>query len=355
MPTHRVELLVNAELHGGFTSGTLTRSLNEPASRFDLEYSASRTDVGTGRSWPIYEGDACTLRIDDEDVITGFVDVSSVGYDPMRRTYHASGRSKVGDLIDCACMHSPRTWQRKTLADIARDAATGFACDVEVYGDSGRLFDRFKYQAGEAAIEVIRRAASLRGMHLFDSPTGNLALARVGADDSGSTLRRGQNVIKGERSGDWTQRFSEYHFCGQTHARDELTGKAGTQLRGEAVDTTVQARGRFRPFVVTKRGGGGREDLGAVAVMQRNKHAGMSETYHCTVNGWTNGNGAIWQVGELANVEDDWCGIRGRMVVSSARFTFGFDKPYQTDLELTWPEAYDEVDYPTRGRGDVWR
>lgn len=353
-PRHRVELLINGELHGGFTGGSLSRSLSTPASSFDLEYSA--TASGTGRPWPIYDGDATELRIDDVTVLTGFVDTSMVGYEPMRRTYRAAGRSKVGDLIDCACMHTPRTWQRKNLAAITADAASGFACDVAVFGDEGRLFDRFKYQAGEAAIEVIRRAASLRGMHLFDTPEGNLLLARIGADDSGTTLKRGVNVVKAERVGDWTQRFSEYHFCGQTHARDELTGKAGTQLRGEALDPTLQGRGRFRPSVVTKKGGGGREDLGAAAIMRRNKAAGASETYSCTVNGWLDGNNEIWNVGYLANVDDDWLDVRGRMVVASARLSFAAEgQGYQTELELQWPEAFDEVDYPTRGRGDVWR
>lgn len=355
MPTtHRMELLIDGTLHGGFHGGSVMRSLTSPASTFDVEYSATAT--GTGRPWPIYEGDRAQVVIDDVPILTGFVDRSAPSYTHERRTYKASGRSLTADLIDSACMHTPRTWRGKNLAAIAANCADGFACDVAVFGDDGRTFDRFKYQAGEAAIEVIRRAASLRGMHLFDTPEGNLLLARVGADDSGTTLKRGVNVIAAERGGDWSQRFSEYHFCGQSHARDELTGKAGSQLGGEAVDPTLQARGRYRPFVVTKKGGGGREDLGASAIMQRNRNAGASETYRCTVNGWLDGNGDVWNVGYLANVDDDWLDVRGRMLVTTARLSFSAEfSGFHTELELTWPEAYDEVDYPTRGRGDVWR
>lgn len=380
--THRVELLINGVAHGGFTGGSITRSLETPASSFELEYSA--TAGGTGRTWPILAGDEATLLIDDKAVITGYVDRSTRSYDPMRRTYRASGRSKVADLIDCACVRSPRVWTNANLATIASQAATGFACEVAVYGgdrravgrrrrpaapstptpaagaapaqEAAREYPRFTYRPGEAVIEVIRRAASMRGMHLFDTPEGNLLLARVGADDSGVTLRRGVNVVKAERSEDWSQRFSEYRFKGQSHARDELTGRAGAQLHNEANDPTLEGRGRFRPTIVTKKGGGGERDLGAAAILQRNQTAGRSETYSCTVNGWLDGDDNVWNVGYLAQVEDDWCDISGRMLVTSARLTFAAEgQGYQTDLQLMWPEAFDEANFPTRGRGDMWR
>lgn len=373
-PNHRTELLVNGELHSGFTGGHLMRSMNAPASNFELQYSATRTD--TGRAWPIYEGDHCELKIDDKTVLVGYVDRSTVGYDPMARTYTVSGRSKTADLIDCSCVHTPREWLNANLARIARDAAQPFGVQVAVFGDSNRNVGRrtraraavpangaqaataaqramtkFKFQAGEPAIEVIRRAAALRGMFLFDGPDGDLVIARVAADDAGVALRRGVNVFKGERTGDWSQRFSEYRFRGQSNARDDLPGSAG-RLNGKAEDPTLQARERFRPFVVTKKGAGGREDIGAMAVIERNKRAGQSETYRCTVNDIVDGNDEAWNVGYLADVDDDWCAIRGRMVVVSARIPLV--GPWQTDLELSWPEAFDEVDYPTRGRGDVW-
>lgn len=375
-PSHKTELLVNGELHSGFTGGSLTRSMNTPASVFDLTYSATRTD--TGRSWPIYEGDECKVVIDGKTVLTGYVDSAPVEYDPDTRSYSVSGRSKTMDVVDCSCVHTPRRWNNANVTRIAQDVCEPFGVNVAVFGDSnasvGRrsraraaapagadapaqaaqvAFTMFKYQAGENALEVIRRAASMRGLFPFDSVDGDLILARVAADDAGVTLRRGANVITGKRAGDWSKRFSEYRFHGQSHARDDLTGKAGTQLRGIAEDPTLQARGRFRPFVMPRRGAGGQGDLGAAAIMMRNKNAGTSESYRCTVNDIVDGNGEAWNVGYLVDVEDDWCRIDGRMVVVSARIPLV--GPWLTDLELSWPEAFDEKDYPTRGRGDMWR
>ena len=348
-----IELLVGGQLHSGFHSGSLTRSMSAPASSFSLEYSATATERA---SWPIEEGDACELRIDGETVITGFVDTSSVSYEGRRMSYRASGRSKVADLIDCACVHTPRSWLDKDLASIARDVAAGFACDTEVYGDEGQRSPRFRYQVGEAAIEVIRRAASQRGMHLFDSPAGNLVLSKVGSDSAGVTLGPPGTVLKGSREGNWTRRYSSYVFKGQSSARDELTGTSGTQLHGEAADPALRSRGRFRPTVVTKRGGSGQRDLGAVAIMTRNKSAGESETVsYSATEFYTKPGGHLWTPGELVDVDDSVLRVRGRMVVVSAAFRFGPRVPRVTDLELTWPEAFDVGDFPTRGRGDVWQ
>lgn len=374
-PNHRTELLVNGELHSGFTGGHLMRSMNAPASNFELQYSATRTD--TGRSWPIYEGDECKVLIDDKVVLTGYVDSAPVEYDPGTRSYSVTGRSKTMDIVDCSCVHTPRTWNNANITRIAQDICRPFGINVAVFGDSNasvgrwsraraavpagagqagtaaqRAMTRFKYQAGENAIDVIRTAAALRGLYPFDSADGDLVLARVAADESGVTLKRGVNVFKGGRHGDWSKRFSEYRFHGQSNARDDLTGKAGTQLKGVAVDPTLQARGRFRPYVMPRRGGSGGGDMGAAAILMRNKSAGASETYRCTVNDIVDGNDDVWNVGYLADVDDDWCAIRGRMVVVSARIPLV--GPWQTDLELSWPEAFDEKDYPTRGRGDMW-
>lgn len=376
MSEHTVELRVGGTLHRGFIGGSIVRSLEQPASSFDLDYSPTATE---GRAWPIEEGDECEIQIDGETILTGFVDRSEVQYDSDRIEYRVSGRSLVCDLVDCNT--GAKTWRNKALTDIAVELADGFRCGVAVLGDNGapvgtfiraraatpatatkpaqaarRAYTRFKTNAGETVIEAIRRAAGLRGLHLFDSPDGILVISLVGTDSANVTL--GYNtprVLKGSRSGDWSGRFSTYHFCGQTSATDELTGKAGRQLLGEVDDPALTSRDRHRPKIIVKRGGGGRQDLGEQAVLERNRNAGRSERLRYTVNGWHDGNGDAWAPGTFVDVDDEKLRVQGRMIVVSARYRFGPEEPFQVELELTWPEAFDAENFPTRNRGDVWR
>lgn len=350
---HTLEMLINGVRHSGFIGGTLTRSLDAPASSFSLRYSPSAVETG---NFPIEAGDRAALYIDGALAVTGFVDSTDRTYKPDRIDYSVQGRSLTADLVDCACMARPRAWANKTLAQIVTDVVEPFECDAEIFGDTNERFEKFRYKAGDNALEVIRKAAGMRGMFLFDTPEGNLLVARVGADSSNTRLERGVNLVEASRREDWTQRFSEYHFCGQTTARDDLTGKAGTQLRGDVEDPTLVNRGRFRPFVVIRNGAAGTKDLGKRAVLERNQRAGRSETVDVTVNGWTDGNSDLWVVGNRVAVYDDWLGVDGTMVVKSAMYTFeAEDQAYETRLSLAWAEAFDEVNYPTRGRGDVWR
>lgn len=378
MADHTVELLVDGTLHSGFAGGDIMRSLQSPASTFNLEYSPTATQRGT--PWPIEEGDECVLKLDGETVITGYVDRSEVRYEGEsgRIEYRASGRSLVGDLVDCTI--PARTFVNKPLTDVCPVLAEGFRAQVAVIGADNepvgtfvraraaraatataparaarRAFTRFKVDAGETAIEAIRRAAGLRGLHLFDSPDGILVVSVVGQDSANITLGYGDGrVTKGSREGDWSGRFSEYHFCGQTSATDDLTGETGQQIGGEVEDPALTARDRYRPKIIVKRGGGGRQDLGEQAVLERNRNAGSSERVRYTVSGWHDGNGDAWSPGTYVDVDDSVLRVKGRMIVVSVRYRFGWDQPYEAELELTWPEAFDVEDFPTRNRGDMW-
>ena len=90
-------------------------------------------------------------------------------------------------------------------------------------------------------------------------------------------------------------------------------------------------------------------------MLERNKNAGSSERVRYTVSGWHDGNGDAWAPGTVVDIADDVLRVNGRMIVVSARYRFGPEDPYEVELELTWPEAFDAEDYPTRSRGDVWQ
>lgn len=355
-----VELRIDGTINAGFISGSVSLSMDKPASTFDLAYDPDAPFSDGPGDGVIEAGDECVLRVTDipggdEVLLTGFVDRISARYDADSRTFRVSGRSKNGDLADGSCMHTPRTWRNKTIDQIANDAADGYASSVIVVGEVGDAFDRIKFQVGEPPLEVIRKVAKQRGFWLFDSPDGNLLLDRVGVEDSETHLRYGENVIAAERTEDWSQRMSSYHYCGATSATDDLTGKSGRQLNGEVDDPMVAGRGRYRPLAIAATGAKRRADLGRRAIMERNMRAGKSERINVTFDGWADDRGLLWRPGVLVTMTDAQLRIdNSRFVVADVRYKFGANEPYLTELTLTRPEAYDLEDYPARARGDLW-
>lgn len=347
-PPHTVELRVGGQVYGGWKSGRLSQSLEQLASTWSLDYFDAWAH--NDEPWPIEEGDEVELLIDGERATIGYVDDASSGYAARRWELSVAGRSRLGDLVDCSAVRDGKQWLNAGLTDIAVDLLKPFGMTPGFVIDEGEPFRRFKFEPGETVQTVLQRAAKLRGFLLTDD-RGELAIARAGSEGLADTLRRGDNILRGRRRGSWRQRFSEYHFCGQTQATDEVTGKSASQLAGSITDPQVD---RYRPMVVISGGQDGNKDLGKRALLERNQRAGRSERVIYTVEGFRTSQGALWRPNQLVKVEDDWLRVDATLLVVTVGQRFGPEQPMVTRLELTRPEAFDQVDYPARGRGQIW-
>jgi prophage tail gpP-like protein len=334
-------------LYGGWKSGKVTQSLEQLASTFSFEY-VDRWEQG-GEIWPIEEGDRCEVRVDDKKLVVGHVDDAVSRYGPKSWDLSVQGRSLLGDLVDCAVIRDSNQWLDATMADIIADVVQPFGIQTFQVG-GGEAFRRFKFEPGETAAEVIQRAAKLRGFIATDL-AGDLVLVRPPKNGPVDTLRRGDNIRSGQRRGSWRQRFSEYHYKGQTQGSDEVPGKSASQLGVKLTDNTVT---RYRPTVVVSGGQQGPKDLEKRARAQRNRAAGESERLTYTVDGFTNRNDELWRPGQLVKVEDGWLRVDATVIVTRASMRFGPEQSMETQLELTRPEAFDDASYPEREKGETW-
>jgi len=344
---HDMTLSVGGSRYRGFTRGEVRLSMDQAAPTFECEYVDSKRTGGA--LWTIDEGDACVVSIDGEPVVYGHAEDVETGYSATHRSARAAGRGKLGDIVDSSILGRYQ-FRGKTLADVATILTKPFGIRVRFDGSPGAPFRRFRCQPGDKVFEVLARAARLRGFVPIEV-AGELVFTRAGSRRVRTVLRRGENVVSSTRSGTHRNRYSEYHFRGQTQASDELSGKSATELSGEVTDPQIK---RHRPLLVTASGSEGNRDLGKAAVLERNRRAGESERVSCVVEGWRDDDGALWEQNTLVPVEDDWVRVHGTLIVVDVAYTFGPNEPYLTRLELTRPEAYDEIGYPTRGRGGVW-
>lgn len=344
-----VALKVNGEAHEGFTQGSVNLSLDQIPATFSVSYDDLASPSDDPRA--IYAGDRVTVEVDGEDLIVGFAEESSVDYDDGRITFQVSGSSVTCDLVECSAVHKPSAWRDIALDRLAAKLLEPFELDFILTGDPGDAFPRFKIDPGETPADALARAARLRGRVLY-TVNDALVIERAGEADTSTVLRRGENILAGSHTSSWSNRFSSYIFRGQTRATDDLNGASAHHIRGEAVDPQIT---RYRPFLVThSTGQGGTRDLGKRAILERNQRMGRGERVSYTVDGWKTDEGWLWRPNVRVFVEDDWLGIQGELLVVGVSYQFGIDEPPQTRLELTRPEAYDEVDFPARGRGRLW-
>ncbi len=343
-----VELLIGGERFAGFRAGQVVQSFEAQlvATTFSLEYSARTSELL--EPIVIEGGDEATLRVGGEDLVRGYVDTPSERYDASQVRYSVAGVSRVGDLLDCSAVARSRRFRDQTLFELARTVTRDYGVRIDDRVQADEAIGRIAIQEGETIADFLGRAARLRAVTLQDLG-GDLVITRAGAERTATVLERGVNVLTGERTYSWRQRFSEYRFRGQTRATDELYGLSAAQI-----GQTVEDRGvRRRRVLVVHAHTGRREDLGRRAIIERNARAGRSERLVYEVAGWTNAEG-LWRPNVRVRVVDDWLRIDAELLIVRVTHAFALDR-YRTRLELTRPEAFSELDYPLRPRGGRWR
>lgn len=346
-------LVVNGQRHEGFESAQVVQAFGASlvATSFSVEY-APRADSDADAA-VIEPGDDVVMVVGDEELVHGYVERASLSYDANGRKHSIQCMSRLVDAVKCSARRNGSSLRDVTLFEIVSALLERYPVTVIDVAQASARFDVFRVSTGESIVDAIARAARARGVMLYDA-AGDLVIGRVGQDRTATVIERGVNVLRGERLLDWSERFSEYHFCGQTRATDELYGLDAAQIGQTVEDREVS---RVRELVVQAHAGR-REDLGHRAILERNARAGRSERLTYELRGWTTDEGALWRPNVRVRVVDDWLGVDAELLVVRVTHAFGSrgsSGRYRTSLELTRPEAFAADEYPTRGRGQRWR
>lgn len=337
----------------GWTGVTIRRSMDQVADEFSLELVnqnvqgvgglgvfAQPTRSSRSAADVISNAAAVVIDIDEQPIVTGYLDDYTMDHDAQRSSMRVGGRSKAGDLCDCAAEKTGGIWKKATLQEIARDLCLPFGITVsDPDGLSGKAFERFRLEPGESVYEAVTRAADLRQALVLSDEFGDLYIARANADAPVDMLELGVNIISASYQKTLRDRYSVYKFKGQTEASDDWNGTKTTKLKGSAEDSAVE---RYRPYLVNNLKQKSNEDLGKRAAWERNVRAGRSIRYRCTVPEWTSAvGGKPWAPNTIVRVKDAWAGIDEDMLLCSVEFQL---TPQQrvAHLELVDPCTYDQ-------------
>lgn len=329
----------------------ITRSMEELAHSFD---------VGLTDRWseyadpiPIEAGDACSVFVDGGVVLTGYIDEDRLDYGPEDRSLGFNGRSKTGDLVDCAAIHGKGQWRNVGLLTIAQDLCAPLGITVSAKVSLGEKFgppDGFKIQEGETVFDCLSRAARARGVLMMTDADGNLVFDRAGTVRVTTKLERGKNILRGSKRNSQESRFSEYTVKTQSSGNDNVSG-AATSIKRSSLDVAV---GRNRPTVIIGENESNGTELQKRADWERNVRAGRARRLSYVVQGWKHAGG-LWEPNTLirvidpdARIDDDLLAV----TVTQSRDNRGT----LTTIDLTLKEAFDVQPLPTvkRKQGSMW-
>lgn len=322
----------------GWQSVRIQRGIEQLAGIFELTV----TDRWNTDSQQVYfelkPGQECQVLVDDQVLITGYIDSVSRRYDKQSHEISVSGRDKTADLVDCSAVYKTGAWQNKTLDQIAADVLQPFGIGLTVAADVGSPLPVLSIQEGESVYELLERAARMKALLLIADGQGNLVLTRAGTTQAVADCVEGQNILQAEGSFDWKDRFSAYIIKGQQHGSDTQYGEQVAQQQASVQDATIN---RYRPLIVTAEDQDGVATLAQRAEWERNVRVGRGTRATITVQGW-GVDGKLWQPNTLTKLTSPLLGADFPLLIVSTNFTLD-NAGTLTELELALPQAFDLI------------
>lgn len=338
-----VTLSINGKNYEGWKTAQVTTSMENLSGGFVLNIS----ERWSGQDLPreINPGDSCTLKLDGETVITGYVDKVDPAISADDHTLQITGRDKAGDLVDCSIIHSSGQISGKRMEEIVKELIEPFGMTVETEVDTGEVFKKFNIQQGETVHEAIQRMAKMRAVLVLSDKKGGLLITRAGSAIAAADILEGQggNLKTGSSTNSHAERFSYYLTKGQDQGNDHVPAKVFTSPKGAAVDSDVN---RYRPLLVVAEGKSTIKTCQDRAAWEKANRKGKGLSADIAVVGWRNKNGQIWEVNSLAKVNSVSLKINEQMLISEVNFSLDQEGGTITNLKLVRPETYKLIPEP---------
>lgn len=350
--TDYVALEVDGSELAGWTSATVTRSMDQICSAFTLT-ATEPDDQGVRVLTP---GMTCRVTYGGEPLVTGYIDTVEVAYGAESHEITVAGRSKTKDLVDCS---APPDWAGRNLMqctemsvlDIIELLCQPFGIGVVVQGpdvDVARLVPDIQTDHDGASVaSVIQDLVDRYAIWLSDTPDGDLALVSdIGTQTANGIVKRKNNptnTLAGRVKRDESNRYSSYTVRGQAKGTDENFGRAAAQISATVEDSGVT---RYRPLILS-----GQTDMtpaiaAGQAMKERQSRLASAFEAEYEVVGWKGSAGELWRENRTVQVSDDLLSISQPLLVFAVNYQIS-DNGTRSTLRLILPEAKQRIDAPT--------
>jgi prophage tail gpP-like protein len=315
----------------GWSEISVERGIEQLCSSFSL--------VGLDR-WPggqrgVRTGAACTLSLDGQTVITGWVDGVGASLNANQSAIRITGRDKAADLVDCSVVGRSQ-WRNRSLAQIASDIAQPFGVVVRDEANTQPIRS-VNVQEGESAFELIDRLAKHAGVLVVSDGQGGLRIIKQGAIGQRlGSIVEGQNLIEFSLDTDWRERFSQYIVKGQGTAADDQTDTA-TVGQLKAVETDLEVD-RYRPLVVIAEEAG--QALERRAAWEARVRRGRSSRGALRTNDWGPEAGKLWTPGDLVYIDSPSVGFTGWLLIAQVQYRLDARGGLSSQLSLVDEDAF---------------
>jgi len=301
-------------------------------------------------NFPVKRLASCRVLIENEPVLTGFVDSIRISYNSENHIIDIKGRDKTSILIDSSVLGDLSFNTPISLQQIVEKVISRLGADIDIVNNVPGL-STFKNQVvaeiSESAFGFIERHCRKKQILLTTNGNGDVVLTRASKTTIRTKLlnQKGNfenNVLSSIAVYDDSERYFSYSAKGQALGGDDIPNANQTDKTGGPVfDTFVRS---FNPKLDARRLILQMEEETDIesardrAIWEANIRRARAITYSCIVQGFFHKDG-LWKINTLVNVIDDYANIKSDMLVKSVEYKENEDGTF-TNLELVSPDAY---------------
>ncbi len=341
-------VIIDGRPHTGWERAKVSRSIERGPHNFTLTLSDRWGVKESANPRSIKVGMAVEVLINEERIVSGYISDLSPSYDAEKHTIELTGRSKIGDLVDCST--AGKQFKGQSLLSICKTVCKPFDIQVLVSDsakkDANEAFTGRSHtlDLGQTVWDFLEELARIRGVLLTSDANGDLVILRAGTDTADVALELGKNIKSASGSFNAEGLFSEYNVSGQQPSVPKDLGFIGakvSQPKAQAsAQTTSKGISRYRPFYISSDNPLSAAQCQARADWQKNVHDGRAESITYTLSGWQQvANGRLWTPNELVEVSDPWMGLEGERLIVETIFTLDGGGSH-TELKLMPKSAF---------------
>lgn len=297
---------------------------------------------GNIKDWDFTLGDSFQLCIDDQPVITGYMEHIEAQLENKQQFIKFILRDKTADLVDCNWAESVTEWKNQTVYNLVNTLCGEFAIsltsDSEVSTAIQKKIETFKINEGEFMSDGIFRICNPFDLIPLSYGDGKLILSKeTSTKKSYDAIDTTGNVISRNAIYSDMDRFSDYIVKGMGLGTDQKNNYADyIQCKGQVSDSVIQ---RYRPKVIFD----GVTDSGKCAEYAawiKQVKAGQSRGKKYTVVGWVQTNGDVWKINRITRVYDPYLQLDKDMLISDVKFMYQEGKGHRTELTVVDKGTY---------------
>lgn len=338
-----ISLHINNQIFEGWKSVEVQKSLSQFSGSFGMAISEKYPSEVA--NWRINNGDECTVRINNQIVMTGFIEEINTRYSAGDHSIQVRGRDKTGDLVDCSFLAEDfsNEWKNISIQEIIEKLCAPFGISVIVDSSVSdvvsNIIDEEAIIEGDPVYDLINKICRTQAILPVSLGDGKLTLTRAGANKAFDNLVSGVNILTGQTVNSNLERFSKYVMKGQgSRNRDEWNLTDTTEPSGTFLDGVIT---RYRPLVITPDSAVKTEDCDKAIRWEGLNRAGRARTTSYNVQGWQQQNGAVWALNELVSVNDTYFNIQGQKLIAEINFSFSQTSGTITSLVLVEKHTFD--------------